>query len=61
MAGAREQDDVVMRGGDVQGAVDAALDRKRPPAYLRPDHQLYRDWFPAQQLRRALLQELKHA
>ena len=33
---------------------DTALDRERPPAYLRPDHQLLRDWHPAQQLRKAL-------
>jgi hypothetical protein len=40
---------------------DAALDRKRPPAYLRPDHQLYRDWFPSQALRRALIEALQYA
>jgi hypothetical protein len=37
---------------------DLALDRERMPGYLRPDHQLYCDWLPALQLRRALMEEL---
>jgi hypothetical protein len=38
---------------------DTALDRKKPPFYLRPEHQMLRDWAPAQQLRRALLEEVE--
>ena len=38
---------------------DKALDRKKPPDYLRPEMQMMKDWAPAQRLRRALLEEVE--
>jgi hypothetical protein len=40
---------------------DPALDRSRPPNYVRTDHAMHRDWHISQRMRKALMEELEHA